>query len=79
MLVMESFGSDHLPKLDFFLDFRALCVGIMEPPITKVRQHSHIKADATSVMNKSFQKLLSNNFQVIIFERMAKNYFKVNT
>ena len=25
MLVMESFGSDHLPKLDFFSDFRALC------------------------------------------------------
>ena len=22
---MESFGSDHLPKLDFFSDFRALC------------------------------------------------------
>ena len=49
----------------------------VKPP-TKVRQYSHIKADATSVMNKSFEKLLSNNFQVIIFERMAKNYFKVN-
>ena len=48
-------------------------------PITKVRQYSHIMADATPVMNKSFEKLLSNNFQVIIFERMAKNYFKVNT
>ena len=47
-------------------------------PITKVYQHSHIKADATPVMNKSFEKLLSNNFQVIIFERMAKKYFKVN-
>ena len=44
----------------------------------KVCQHSHIKADATPVMNKSFEKLLSNNFQVIIFERMAKNCFKVN-
>ena len=49
----------------------------VKPP-TKVRQYSHIKADATSVMNKSFEKLLSNNFQVIIFERMAKNCFKVN-
>ena len=49
----------------------------VKPP-TKVRQYSHIKADATSVMNKSFEKLLSNNFQVIIFERMAKNYFKMN-
>ena len=48
-------------------------------PITKVCQYSHIMADATPVMNKSFEKLLSNNFQVIIFERMAKNYFKVNT
>ena len=47
-------------------------------PITKARQHSHIKADANSVMNKSFEKLLSNNFQVIIFEIMAKNCFKVN-
>ena len=47
-------------------------------PITKVCQYSHIKADATPVMNKSFEKLLSNNFQVIIFERMAKNCFKVN-
>ena len=47
-------------------------------PPTKVRQYSLIKADATFVMNKSFEKLLSNNFQVIIFERMAKNYFKVN-
>ena len=41
-------------------------------PITKVCQQSLIKADATPVMNKSFEKLLSNNFQVIIFERMAK-------
>ena len=48
-------------------------------PTTKVRQQSHIKADATPVMHKSFENLLSNNFQVIIFERMAKNYFKVNT
>ena len=48
-------------------------------PITKVCQYSHIMADATPVMNKSFEKLLSNNFQVIIFERMAKNCFKVNT
>ena len=47
-------------------------------PPTKVCQYSHIKADATPVMNKSFEKLLSNNFQVIIFERMAKNCFKVN-
>ena len=47
-------------------------------PPTKVCQYSHIMADATPVMNKSFEKLLSNNFQVIIFERMAKNYFKVN-
>ena len=47
-------------------------------PTTKVCQYSHIKADATPVMNKSFEKLLSNNFQVIIFERMAKNYFKMN-
>ena len=52
---------------------------IMGLPITKVCQYSHIMADATPVMNKSFEKLLSNNFQVIIFERMAKNYFKVNT
>ena len=50
----------------------------VKPP-TKVRQYRHIKADATPVMYKSFEKLLSNNFQVIIFERMAKNYFKVNT
>ena len=50
----------------------------VKPP-TKVRQHSHIKADATPVMTKSFEKLLSNNCQVIIFERMAKNYFKINT
>ena len=48
-------------------------------PITKVCQQSLIKADATPVMNQSFEKLLSNNFQVIIFERMTKNYFKVNT
>ena len=47
-------------------------------PITKVCQQSLIKADATPVMNKSFEKLLLNNFQVIIFERKAKNYFKVN-
>ena len=47
-------------------------------PPTKVCQYSHIMADATPVMNKSFEKLLSNNFQVIIFERMAKNCFKVN-
>ena len=47
-------------------------------PTTKVCQYSHIMADATPVMNKSFEKLLSNNFQVIIFERMAKNCFKVN-
>ena len=47
-------------------------------PTTKVCQYSLIKADATFVMDKSFEKLLSNNFQVIIFERMAKNYFKVN-
>ena len=51
----------------------------MEPPPTKVCQYSHIMADATPVMNKSFEKLLSNNFQVIIFERKVKNYFKVNT
>ena len=25
MLVMESFGSDHLPKLHLFSDFNALC------------------------------------------------------
>ena len=47
-------------------------------PTTKVRQYSHIMADATPVMYKSFEKLLLNNFQVIIFERMAKNCFKVN-
>ena len=47
-------------------------------PTTKVRQQSHIMADATPVMYKSFEKLLSNNFQVIICERMAKNCFKVN-
>ena len=45
---------------------------IVAIPPTKVRQYSHIMADATPVMNKSFEKLLSNNFQVIIFERMAK-------
>ena len=50
----------------------------VKPP-TKVRQYSHIKADANSVMYKSFEKLLSNNFEVIIFEKLAKNYFKVNT
>ena len=53
-------------------------VNIVAIPFTKVCQQSLIKADATSVMNKSFEKLLSNNFQVIIFERMAKNCFKVN-
>ena len=47
-------------------------------PTTKVRQQSHIKADATPVMHKSFENLLSNNFQVIIFERIAKNCFNVN-
>ncbi len=46
-------------------------------PPTKVCQYSHIMADATPVMNKSFEKLLSNNFQVIIFERIAKSCFKV--
>ena len=30
------------------------------------------------VIYKSFEKLSLNNFQVIIFERMAKNGFKVN-
>ena len=30
------------------------------------------------VIYKSFEKLSLNNFQVIIFERMAKNCFKVN-
>ena len=55
-----------------------VCETMNAIPITKVCQQSLIKADATTVMNKSFEKLLSNNFQVIIFERMAKNCFKVN-
>ena len=30
------------------------------------------------VMCRSFENILLNNFQVIFFERMTKNYFKVN-
>ena len=69
----------QLPFIQVYISKIFLIIGMNGIPITKVCQYSHIMADATPVMNKSFEKLLSNNFQVIIFERMAKNYFKVNT
>ena len=34
--------------------------------------------EVSFVMCRSFENILLNNFQVIIFERMAKNCFKVN-
>ena len=86
MLVLDILISGcflYLIKLKLFLEAIGPGIGLDKSmngiPITKVCQYSHIKADATPVMNKSFEKLLSDNFQVIIFEIMAKNYFKVNT
>ena len=38
-----------------------------------------MKKNSSFVIYKSFENLSLNNFQVIIFERMAKNCFKVNT
>ena len=36
-----------------------------------------MKKNSSFVIYKSFENLSLNNFQVIIFERMAKNCFKV--
>ena len=47
-------------------------------PISKVGQLGVMKKNSSFVIYKSFEELSLNNFQVIIFERMAKNCFKEN-
>ena len=47
-------------------------------PITKVGHEGVMKKNSYFVIYKSFENLSLNNFQVITFETMAKNCFKVN-
>ena len=47
-------------------------------PTTKVGHEGVMKKNSYFVIYKSFENLSLNNFQVIFFERIAKNCFKVN-
>ena len=47
-------------------------------PTTKVGHEGVMKKNSYFVIYKSFENLSLNNFQVIHFERIAKNCFKVN-
>ena len=46
---MESFGSDHLPKLDFFSDFRALWSGkCQKMPFLRLSKQAYMLCDEMS-------------------------------
>ena len=46
--------------------------------LTSKNKHWLMKKNSSIVIYKSFENILSNSFQVIIFERISKNCFKVN-
>ena len=79
MLVIDSFSSDHLPKLHLFLDFNALCIEMQLQCIKYVIVHT-LPSDFAKYFSicsttlNTYQGLLQDSFKVTWLEIKANGF-----